>query len=204
MYVKENPRFERKPDEGAPYPNPAGWYRLVGDDQLYGNVWVSGNARVLGDAQVSGNAQVFGNVWVSGDAQVFGNARVSGNAQVFGNVWVSGNARVFGNAQVSGDAQVFGNARVSGDAQVFGDAQVSSGNLIGLAISAVAMKWVLSLSAPGVVTVGCQTHPVKEWLKAGKSDVPWDSYTTRGEKAVIIAIIKTVIAQEKLGKTWEK
>ena len=33
-----------------------------------GNAWVSGDAKVFGDARVSGNA------WVSGDAQVFGNA----------------------------------------------------------------------------------------------------------------------------------
>ncbi|KXV71403.1 hypothetical protein AD952_09260 [Acetobacter cerevisiae] len=82
----------------------------------YGNAWVSGDAQVFGDAQVSGNA------WVSG------NARVSGDAQVSGNAWVSGNARV------SGDAQVFGNAWVSGDAQVFGDAQVYGDARVSLSV----------------------------------------------------------------------
>ena len=51
-----------------------------------GNAWVSGDARVYGDAEVSGDA------WVSGNAWVYGNADVSGDA------WVSGNARVYGNA----------------------------------------------------------------------------------------------------------
>ena len=55
-----------------------------------GNAWVSGNARVSGDAQVFGNAWVSGNARVSGDAQVFGDARVSGDAQVFGDARVSG------------------------------------------------------------------------------------------------------------------
>ena len=48
-----------------------------------GNAWVSDNAQVSGDAQVSDNA------WVSGDAQVSGDVQVSGNA------WVSGNAQVY-------------------------------------------------------------------------------------------------------------
>src|SRR4030067_732138 len=46
------------------------------------------------------------NCWVSGNAKVFGDAKV------FGNAWVFGDARVFGNAKVSGDARVFGNAEV--------------------------------------------------------------------------------------------
>ena len=57
-----------------------------------GNAWVSGDARVYGDAEVYGNA------WVSGDAEVSGDA------------WVSGNAWVYGDARVSGDAEVYGNA----------------------------------------------------------------------------------------------
>ena len=57
-----------------------GW--IEKESNLYGNAWVSGNAKVYGDAEVSGNA------WVSGDAEVYGNARVYGNA------WVSGNAEV--------------------------------------------------------------------------------------------------------------
>ena len=52
------------------------------------------------------NLSHFDNAWVSGDARVFGNAKV------FGNAWVSGDARVFGNARVYGDAEVSGDARV--------------------------------------------------------------------------------------------
>ena len=60
--------------------------------------WVSGNARVFGDAQVFGNARVFENAQVCGNARVFGDAQVSGNARVFGDAWVYGNAQVFGDS----------------------------------------------------------------------------------------------------------
>lgn len=42
------------------------------------------------------NLSMYGNAWVSDDARVFGNARVSGDALVFGNALVFGDARVFG------------------------------------------------------------------------------------------------------------
>ena len=105
-----------------------GW--IEKESNLDDNAWVSGNACVFGDAQVSEDAFVSGNACVSGDARVSedafvsGNACVSGDARVFGNAWVSGDARVFGNAWVSGDARVFGNAFVSGNARVLGDAWV--------------------------------------------------------------------------------
>ena len=86
------------------------------EDNLSGDAWVYGNARVSGNAQVCGDAWVYGNAWVSGNAQVSGDARVCGDA------------RVYGNAQVCGDAWVYGNAWVSGNAQVCGDAWVSNDN----------------------------------------------------------------------------
>ena len=51
----------------------------------------------------SGNAWVFGNAWVSDDARVFGNAWVSDDARVSGNAWVSGNAGVSDDALVCGE-----------------------------------------------------------------------------------------------------
>ena len=64
------------------------------------DAWVSGNAKVWGNAEVSGDA------WVSGDAKVWGDAKVSGNAKVWGNAEVSGDAWVSGDAKVWGDAKV--------------------------------------------------------------------------------------------------
>ncbi|MFU2115444.1 hypothetical protein ACLRAN_10510, partial [[Pasteurella] aerogenes] len=37
---------------------------------------------------VSGNARVYGDAWVSGNARVYGDARVYGNARVYGDAWV--------------------------------------------------------------------------------------------------------------------
>ena len=65
-----------------------GWIAEEKNLSQDGDAWVSGNARVYDNAQVSGDA------WVSGDARVSGNARVSGDAWVYGDAWVSGNARV--------------------------------------------------------------------------------------------------------------
>ena len=79
------------------------------EDNLSGNAWVSDNAWVSGDARVYGDAWVSDNARVSGNARVYGDARVSDNAQVYGDAWVSGNARVYGNAWVSGNARVYGN-----------------------------------------------------------------------------------------------
>jgi carbonic anhydrase/acetyltransferase-like protein (isoleucine patch superfamily) len=100
-----------------------------------GNCWVSGYARVYGDASVfgkalvSGHAWVYGDAWVSGNAWVYGDAWVSGNAWVSGDAWVYGDARVSGNAWVYGKASVFGDAWVYGDAKVYGNAWVSEGEL---------------------------------------------------------------------------
>ena len=107
------------------------------EENLDGNAWVSGNAKVYGnalvsdDAQVYGNAKVYGKAWVSDDAQVYGDAKVYDNAKVYGDAQVSDdaqvydNAWVYGSACVYGDARVYGNARVYGEAWVSGDAQVS-------------------------------------------------------------------------------
>ena len=70
-------------------------------------------------------SQVYGNAWVSGDA------RVSGNARVYGNAWVYGNARVSGDAWVYGNARVSGNARVYGDARVYAKFSFTKGWFIG-------------------------------------------------------------------------
>lgn len=103
--------------------------------QISGNAWVGGNAVVSEDARVYGNAQIYGNAKVSEDARVFGNAQIYENAEI-NDAWVLGDARIFGNAYISGDAQIhdnaqiFGNAKVccfsdvSGNARIFGNADV--------------------------------------------------------------------------------
>jgi len=125
---------------------------LEKEENLFGDAWVSGNARVFGDARVSGDAEVFGDARVFGDAEVFGNARVFGDARVFGN------ARVFGDARVSGDAEVFGNARV------FGDAEVTKKVFI------LNFCYNLTLTDYHII-FGCEIKTVQEWedwLKSGQ------------------------------------
>ena len=41
-----------------------------------------------GFIEAEANLDVYGNAWVSGDARVYGNAWVSGDARVYGNAWV--------------------------------------------------------------------------------------------------------------------
>lgn len=64
---------------------------------------------------------ILGNAEVSGDAEVFGHAEVSGKALVYGNAIVSGHAVVSGNARIRDHAHVFGNAKVFGYAVVSGE-----------------------------------------------------------------------------------
>ena len=67
-----------------------------------------------------------GIAWVSGNAKVYGNAMVSEYA------FVSGEAKVYGDAKVSGDAEVYGNAKVSGDDEVYGDKIEKENDLINI------------------------------------------------------------------------
>ena len=66
-----------------------GW--IENESNLYGNAWVSGDACVYGDADVSGNARVSGNACVYGDADVSGNADVKSSKDycVYKNIWSS-------------------------------------------------------------------------------------------------------------------
>ena len=65
-----------------------GWIEKEENLSQQDNCWVSGNAKVYGDAWVYGNAEVYGDAWVYGDAKVYGDDLVSGNAKVIGNAEV--------------------------------------------------------------------------------------------------------------------
>ena len=58
--------------------------------------WIKGEENLSHDGRcwVSGDARVFGDAWISDDARVSGNAQVSGYARVFGNAWVAGEAEI--------------------------------------------------------------------------------------------------------------
>lgn len=171
------------------------------EENLSGDAWVSGDAKVYGnafvsgDAEVCGNAQVYGNVWVSGNAavcenacvygnsQVYGNACVYGNAQVYGNAWVSGEARVSGkarvseNAWVSGEARVSGDARVCGNADVFGDKIEKENDLINITSNVGSYNITIT---PKHIKIGCQYHSKTEWFNFTDNEIA----KMDGEKAV--------------------
>ena len=87
-----------------------------------GAAWVTGDARIFGDAVVSSAAVVTGAAVVSGDAVVTGAARIFGAAVVSGDAVVTGVAVVSGDARVSGVAFVTDSADfavISGFGRVF-------------------------------------------------------------------------------------
>ena len=135
------------------------------EENLSGNAWVCGNAKVYGDAEVWGNAWVCGNAKVWGDAKVWGNAKVYGDAEVWGNAWVCGNAKVWGNAKVYGNAWVYGNAGVYGDAKVWGDAEVcgdtisKSDDLYNITSNSQYNITIL----PHSIKIGCEFHKKEDW-----------------------------------------
>lgn len=77
-----------------------GWVESEKNLSQDGYCWISGDARVAGNALVCEYAYVTGNVLVDGDAWVSDNARIKGNVRVGGNTRVSGYARVMGRAHV--------------------------------------------------------------------------------------------------------
>ena len=116
------------------------------EENLDGNAWVSGNAKVYGNALVSDDAQVYGN------AQVYGKAWVSDDAQVYGN------AQVYDNAWVYGDACVYGEARVYGNARVYGD-EIKSKN----DICHISNRYYNITITPLHIKIGCQYHAHEAW-----------------------------------------
>ena len=76
-------------------------------DNLDGNAWVAGNAKVFQTARVYGNAFIDGLAEVSFGAHVYGHAQVLQNAAVAGE-----NVRIYGTAQISGGSFIGDNAQV--------------------------------------------------------------------------------------------
>ena len=99
-----------------------------------------------------------GDAWVYGDAKVYGDAWVYGDAQVFDDAKVYGDARVFDDAQVYGDAKVYGDARVFDDAQVFGDKITNKDD-----ICYISNRYYNITITPLHIKIGCQYHAQEAW-----------------------------------------
>jgi len=135
----------------------SGQARVYGHARVYGLAWVHERARVYGQAEVFGQAQV------SGHAQVYKQAQVSGHAQVYEQAQVYGRAQVFGDARVYGLAQVFGDARVLKEARVFGYVRLISGLWTRTPLQVIGGKFIVQVSSPTEISIGCQTHSVGWW-----------------------------------------
>jgi hypothetical protein len=63
-----------------------------------------------------------------------------------------------------------------------------------------AARWEASISSPGHVSIGCQTHSIADWLRddAG-SPVPWDKHCTEAERTIIVGIIRMLQMQMDAG-----
>ena len=92
---------------------------------LEGNGWVCGNAKVYGGAVVRGNGWVCGNATICNKARVFGNANVCGNAYISG-AWVD----IYGDALVSGNATIRGICDIEGVAKIGGEAVIDTSKRI--------------------------------------------------------------------------
>lgn len=88
---------------------------------LEGNGWVCGNAKVYGGAVVRGNGVVSGNATICNKALVSGNANVIGNAYI-SRAWVG----IYGDALVSGNATIRGICDIEGIAEIGGEAVIDT------------------------------------------------------------------------------
>lgn len=90
------------------------------------NAWVSDNAKVFEDAEVSDEAIVSGNVIVYGESKIYDNAKVSGNVNVYCNSQIYGDAEVSGNVHIFGkDVKIYGKVKISGEVKIFGNTDIS-------------------------------------------------------------------------------
>jgi hypothetical protein len=73
--------------------------------------------------------------------------------------------------------------------------------LVGSSIAASCLVWTAWLISPGVVSVGCQTFSIEDWLTS--SAVPWDRYCLPVPKSVVQSLIRNIADQERLMKPWD-
>lgn len=114
----------------------SGKAKVFGDAIVKGSAYVSdyaevhGNAIIRDNAMVYGNAEVYRHSWIGDKSEVYGDTKIYGNAQIYDEAVICGKCRVYGNALVYGYAQIHGNALVCGDAKVYENAEVYGNAII--------------------------------------------------------------------------
>lgn len=96
-----------------------GWVEFEENLSQEGDCWIFGDAKVIGKARVSEDAEVGDHAIISGNAEVYGNSKVFDHASVSGHSFILGNAKVHQYAQCNG-VNVYDSADVGGDAHLFG------------------------------------------------------------------------------------
>jgi hypothetical protein len=79
----------------------------------------------------------------------------------------NGGGWVQNTAHVDAKAYVGPSARVCGDASVYGSARVCGGKWDKSPINMQLHPYAVTNSAPGMVSIGCQSHTIKNWLMNG-------------------------------------
>lgn len=167
-----------------------------GDCWIGENARVTGMARVRDNARVRGHARVSGKAIFSGHAAIFEQACVSGSILVSDKAEISGQAILTGHVFVGGDARIHGTARVNGvrnSIRISGDSRLTSGYWCKTPPQYSGTRYHVSQSGPRLITIGCQTHSFRKWLKNGRafaksfnfSDREWREYS-----AIVRLIIK--------------
>lgn len=119
IYFPEGMLFVKKGELG-------GWIESEKNLSHHGSCWISENAKVMDQAEISGNAYVHGYAIVKGNARVTGRALVRDSASVVDSAIIDGEAYIHDFACISGNANVLSNANVGGTACVGEDVRLSN------------------------------------------------------------------------------
>lgn len=96
-----------------------------------------------------------------------GGGFLQNTATVDESVFVDKRVVIFDNARIFDNAQIFGDARICGGI-------VSGGKWIRQPLCVLGSQYSVTNSAPGMISVGCQTHKFSWWekhgVKLGKSE----------------------------------
>ena len=98
----------------------------LSNDELLGNLEISNNLLVLGDASINKILEVSNNLYVLGDASINNILEVSNNFYVLGDASINNILEVSNNLLVLGDASINNILEVSNNLYVLGDASINN------------------------------------------------------------------------------
>jgi len=110
-------------------------------------------------------------------------------------------ARIHRTAWIGANAQIGDGARIGVGARIGAGARIRNN---GCAIYAWAVIWMAWLVRPGVVAIGCEEHPIEDWLADECDSIPWAEYCTEAERAVVQSVVRCIAEQERVMQPWER